>query len=137
MAGQDGQSLGQLVGSATKDLSSLLKGEVALAKTELKQSATAAGKGAGMFGAAGFFGYVAFLMLSVAAALGIAAAGLHPAIAFVIVGAAYLVLAGILALIGKRSVSKAGPPAKTIESVQQAKGLMKRQRDDQEPAVPQ
>lgn len=134
MPGPDEQSLGQLVASASRDLSELLRGELALAKTELKESAVAAGKGAGMFGAAGFFGYVAFLLLSVAAALGIAAAGLHPALGFVIVGAAYLLIAAILALVGKRSVSRAGPPTRTIESVQETKSLLQRPHDREEPS---
>ena len=122
----DGPSLGQLVASASRDLSALVRGEIALAKAELKESVAAAGKGAGMFGAAGFLAYVAFLMLSVAAALGLWAAGLHPAFGFLIVAGVYLVIAAILAYVGKRSVGKAGPPARTIHSIEEAKAMVSR-----------
>ena len=48
------KSLGELVATATRDLSLLLHQEVELAKAELKQDISAAGKGAGLFGGAGF-----------------------------------------------------------------------------------
>ncbi|MET9023853.1 phage holin family protein [Actinopolymorpha sp. NPDC004070] len=120
----DERSLGQLVADASRDLSTLLRGEIELAKVELKESATAAGKGAGMFGGAAFFGYVAFLMLSIAAGYGLVAAGLHPAIAFVVVGVVYLIIAGILALIGKRNMKKAGPPERTKRSIDETKTML-------------
>ena len=123
---EDHRSLGQLVASASRDLSALMRGEIELAKAELKESAVAAGKGAGMFGAAAFLAYVAFLMLSIAAGYGLVAAGLHPAVAFVIVGGVYLLVAAIIGYIGTRSVRKAGPPARTKQSIEEAKALVGR-----------
>jgi len=122
----DNRSLGQLLASASQDMTALVKGEIALAKAELKESAVAAGKGAGMFGAAAFLAYVAFLMLSIAAGYGLVAAGLHPAIAFVVVGVVYLVVAGIIGYVGMRSVRKAGPPERTKHSIDEAKALVGR-----------
>jgi putative superfamily III holin-X len=122
----DNRSLGQLVASASRDMSALLRDEIELAKAELKESAVAAGKGAGMFGAAAFLAYVAFLMLSIAAGYGLVAAGLHPAIAFLIVGGVYLLVAGIVGYVGTRSVRKAGPPARTKQSIEEAKALVGR-----------
>jgi hypothetical protein len=130
MPDQDEQSLGQLVANASRDLSALIRGEIELAKAELKESAAAAGKGAGMFGGAGFFVYLAVILLSVAAALGIAALGLHPALGFLIVAGVYLLIAGVLGLIGVRSVKKAGPPERTKRSIGEAKALMKRDDHD-------
>ena len=43
-------SLGDLLGEVTRDMSTLMRQEVELAKVELKQSATRAGKGAGASG---------------------------------------------------------------------------------------
>jgi hypothetical protein len=126
MPEQDEQSLGQLVANASRDLSALVRGEIELAKAELKESVTAAGKGAGMFGAAGFLVYLAVLMLSVAAALGIWALGLHPAWGFLIVAGFYLLVAAILALVGMQNVKKAGPPERTMRSIEEAKALMNR-----------
>lgn len=122
----DHRSLGQLVASASRDLSALVRDEIELAKTELKESVLAVGKGAGMFGAAAFLAYVAFLMLSIAAGYGLVAAGLHPALAFLIVGGVYLLVAGIVGYVGMRSVRKAGPPARTKQSIEEAKALVGR-----------
>ena len=111
------RSLGDLVASATKDLSVLVQQEVALAKTELKKEAVAAGKGAGMFGGAGLTGLFALIFLSIAAAYGIAWLGLPLGWGFFIVGMLYLIVAAVLALLGKKQISKVGPPTKTIATV--------------------
>lgn len=112
----DEQSLGELVASATSNLSSLMRQEVELAKVEIKRDVTAAAKGAGMLGGAGVAGLYAlgFLSVGLAYALG----ELVPLGAgFAIVGGLYLLAAAVLALAGKSSVSKVGAPEKTIETV--------------------
>jgi hypothetical protein len=65
-------SVGELIGNISNDLSTLFRQEVELAKVELKQEASKAGKAAGMLGGAGFAGYMTVLLLSLAlvAALG-------------------------------------------------------------------
>jgi hypothetical protein len=62
----DGTSVGALIGEVTKDLSVLMRQELELAKVELKTEAKKAGQGAGMFGAAGFAGYMVLMFLSIA-----------------------------------------------------------------------
>ena len=59
-------SLGQLLSEVTSDLSTLLRQEVELAKAEVRQEATKAGKAAGMLGAAAFAGYLVLVLLSFA-----------------------------------------------------------------------
>jgi hypothetical protein len=54
------------MGEVTRDLSTLVRQEVELAKAELKQEATKAGKAAGMYGGAGFAGYMVLLFASIA-----------------------------------------------------------------------
>ena len=49
----DKQSLGTLVSGVTEDLSALVRGEIELAKTELRDSARTAGKGTGLLVGAG------------------------------------------------------------------------------------
>ncbi|MBK5305520.1 MAG: phage holin family protein [Frankiaceae bacterium] len=110
-------SLGELVATATRDLSSLMRQEVELAKVEIKRDVMAAGKGAGMFGGAGFAGLFALLFLSISAAYGIEYLGVPLGCAFFAVGVIYLAAAGVLALTGKKSLSKMGPPEKTIETL--------------------
>lgn len=110
------RSLGELVQIATKDLSLLVSQEIALAKAEIKRDVTAAGKGAGLFGGAGFTGLFALLFLSIALAFAIG----KPTtlgVGFLIVGLLYLVAAAVLALTGKKQLSHVGPPEKTIETL--------------------
>ena len=111
------KSLGELVATATKDLSVLVQQEVALAKTEIKKEVAAAGKGAGMFGGAGLTGLFALIFLSISLAYAISWFGIGLGWGFFIVGMLYLVVAGVLALLGKKQISKVGPPAKTIATV--------------------
>jgi hypothetical protein len=59
-------SLGDLLGEVTRDMSTLMRQEVELAKVELRQSATRAGKGAGMLAGAGVAGHFVLLFLSLA-----------------------------------------------------------------------
>ena len=110
-------SLGELVSTATRDLSALIRTEVQLAKVEIKREVTAAGKGAGLFGGAGFAGLFALIFLSIAAAYGISWLGIGLGWGFFIVGMLYLVAAAVLALTGKKKISEVGAPEKTIETV--------------------
>jgi hypothetical protein len=113
-------TLGQLVASASRDLSLLVRSEIELAKAELRVDVRNAIKGGGMFGAAAFLSLLAVILLSIAAAYGLTALGLHPGFAFLIVAAAYLLIAGILALIGRRAVKKVGPPKRTIRTTKES-----------------
>ena len=115
---QEDKSLGELVASATKDLSALVKGEVALAKAEIRQEVKAAAKGGAMFGAAGFAGYFALVFVSVAAAFAIGVP-LTLGWGFFIVGALYGLVAGLLALKGKKSMSAMGKPERTIRQAKE------------------
>jgi hypothetical protein len=114
---QGEKSLGELVAIATKDLSVLVSQEVALAKAELKKEVAHAGKGAGMLGAAGFLGLFALIFLSIALAYAISWFGIGLGWGFFIVGMLYLVVGAVLALLGKKQLSKVGPPEKTIATV--------------------
>jgi hypothetical protein len=117
-AADNDQSLGELVSSATRDLSLLVHKEIELAKTEIAAEVKRAGIGAGFLGGAGFVGVFTLLFLSVAAALGIAAGADIPVWSgFLIVGAAYGMLAGLLGLLGISKFSKLGPPRRTIRTV--------------------
>jgi uncharacterized membrane protein YqjE len=79
------KSLGDLVSELTSEFSALVSSHVALAKAELKQDIRDAGKAGGMFGGAGMAALIALLMLSSAAAWGLAEV-MEPGWAFLIVG---------------------------------------------------
>lgn len=109
-------SLGELVATASQELSELLRKEVQLAKLEITQEVVRAGKGAGMLGAAGVAAALAGLLLNIALAFALGeAVGLGWG--FALLGAVYLAAAGALALTGKKGLSRLGPPTQTIRSV--------------------
>lgn len=111
------KTLGELVATATRDLSLLVRQEVGLAKAEIKQDVAAAGKGAGLFGGAGLAAALGLLLVSISAAYGISWLGVPLGCAFFAVGALYLLTAGILVITGRKSLGQVGPPERTIESV--------------------
>lgn len=119
------RTVGQLVAEATKDISEIVRAEVALAKAELAVSAKNGAIAGGLFGAAGYLGLLASILLTVAAAYGIAALGLAPGWAFLIVAVVLLLIAGLLALVGKSRVSKVGPPERAIRSTKETIAAVK------------
>ncbi len=128
MADEAQQSLGELFSTASKDLSTLVRSEVALAKAELKNDAKHAATGGAMFGVAGFLGFLASILLSFAAVYGLVAAGLNTALSFLVVAVVYLVLAGILALVGKKQVSKANGAPVTARTAKATAAWAKKPR---------
>ncbi|HEX6516437.1 MAG TPA: phage holin family protein [Nocardioidaceae bacterium] len=122
----DDPTIGRLVADASRDLSSLIHDEIALAKSELKVSMKAGGTGAGLFAVAGFLSVLAVIMLSIAIAFFINMAGLGLAWCFLIVFGGYLLLAGMLAFGGIRKVRKVRAPQRAIHQAQEAKHLLQR-----------
>ena len=101
----DNASLGELLGDVTRDLSTLMRQEVELAKAELKQSATKAGKGGGMLAGAGVAGHFVLLFLSLA--LMFALGALMPlGWAAVIVAVIWAIIAAVLASIGRKNLKQ-------------------------------
>ena len=72
------------------------------------------GIGGGLFGAAGYFGICALSILYFAAAFGLVALGLPYPLAFLIVGVALLLIAGVCAGVGYMMIKKIKPPERTI-----------------------
>ncbi|TNB66749.1 phage holin family protein [Arthrobacter sp. BB-1] len=101
----DNASLGELLGDVTRDLSTLMRQEVELAKAELKQSATKAGKGSGMLGGAGVAGHFVLVFLSLA--LMFALGALMPlGWAAVIVAVIWGIIAAVLASMGRKELKQ-------------------------------
>ncbi|WP_436787880.1 phage holin family protein [Yinghuangia sp. YIM S10712] len=119
------RSLGELFSDATRDMSTLVRNEIELAKSELKINAMHAVKGSGALIVAGALAFFAFPFLSVAIAYGIHALGLGLGWSFLIVGGAYLLLAGLLALIGIVFFKKVRPPQRTIRTTQETVTTLK------------
>ena len=119
-------TLGQLVASASRDVSSIVRGEIELAKTEILTGAQSAGKGVGMFVGAGLFGLYALGFLLTALAWGLVALGLSAWLGFLIVAVLLLILAGILAVICRSALKKANMrPQAAIDSTQKTIAALK------------
>ena len=111
--------LGELVQDLSRQTSTLIRQEMRLAQAELTEKGRHASKGAGMFGGAGLVALYGVGALVAAAILGLATV-LEPWIAAAAIGVLLLVIAGILALTGKKELDEAGPPKpeQAMESVQ-------------------
>ncbi len=118
------QTVGQLVAAASRDLSTLIHSEIELAKAELRADAKAAGRGGAMLGIAGFLGVLVVILLSIAAAFGLVALGLHEAVAFLIVAVVYLLVAGALAFVGIKAVKTVKPPERSIRAAKETASLV-------------
>ena len=116
-------SISDLVKDASAQVSSLVRSEVELAKTEIATSAKKAGIGVGLFGAAAIIlAYSSFfLFFTIAEALD---TFLPRWLAFLIVFLFMLLLVIILALVGVKQVKGVKKPEKTIESVSELKTVI-------------
>jgi VIT1/CCC1 family predicted Fe2+/Mn2+ transporter len=120
--------MGEVAAALTRDLSLLVRQELDLAKTEMRQKGKVALPGLGMMGAAGavalFAGgaLTAFLIL-------VLSLFLDDWLAALITGAGLAGLAAALALAGKERVEEMGTPLpeQTIETVKEDAAWMKEQ----------
>lgn len=121
-------SVGDLISDIANDLSTLVRQETELAKAELKQSATRAGKGAGMLGGAGLAGYFVLLFLSVALwwlighYLGLGWSAL-------IVAGVWAIIAAVLASMGRTELKHVQGVPRTVETAKQIPDAMKGNED--------
>jgi len=120
----DRPSIGTLLSDVSRDLSELMRQEVELAKAEARQSATRAGKGAGMLAGAATAGHFALLFLSVAAwwALGNSIGRGWSAL---VVTAVWLIIAAVLGLMGKKEVASVRGLDRTTETVKKIPSAIK------------
>ena len=120
-------SIGDLVQSAMADVSTLVRGEVELAKTEISKSAKKAGISVGLFAAAGVLLAFAGIYFFVAIAE-LLAEWLPRWAAFGIVFLALAAVAGLAALVGLRLIKKIDKPERTLESLRELPDVMHREQ---------
>jgi hypothetical protein len=118
-------SLGELVGAISRDLSTLMRQEIELAKTELKQEAVKTGKGAGMLGGAGFAGYMVLLFGSIAVWWGLSNV-MDQGWAALIVTALWALVGAVLFVSGRGQLRAVHPkPERTVDTLQQLPDALK------------
>ncbi|MCU1554426.1 MAG: hypothetical protein JWM13_1912 [Arthrobacter sp.] len=117
-------SLGELLGDVTRDMSTLMRQEVELAKVELKQSATRAGKGGGMLAGAGVAGHFVLVFLSVAlwwALGGLMGHGWSAVVVAILWG----IIAAVLASKGRKELKAIKGLPRTAETLQEIPPTLK------------
>jgi hypothetical protein len=122
-------SLGDLLGEVTRDLSTLMRQEIELAKAELSQSAKQAGKGAGLLGGAGYAGLMAVFFLSVALWWGLGHL-IDNGWSAVVVAVIWGIIALILYLVGKKEMKAVKGAPRTVESIKQVPDAIKRNEEN-------
>lgn len=119
------QSLADLVGSLSENVSRLMRQEVDLARTEIRQEAATAGKGAGMLAAAGAIGLVVLILLSLALARALSEV-MDLGWAYLVVAAVWAVVGGVLASSGRSTLKRANPtPQRTVATVREIPDSLK------------
>lgn len=121
-------SIGQLVSDASTHLSTLIHGELELAKLELKSSVKNAGVGIGLFLGAAVVLVFSLTFGFIALAEGIAALGVSRWLAFLIVFAFLLIVVGLFAFLGIRKVKRVKAPEKTIRTTRETVDYLKKSR---------
>ena len=121
-------TIGRLVGDATRDISTLITKEIQLVKSELKVSVKTSGIGIALVAAAAFLMLMVLVLLSITVAYFIHWGGDGLALhwAFLIVTGFYLVVGGLLALVGVKKIKKAKAPERAIRQAKATAGLVKR-----------
>jgi hypothetical protein len=118
-------SVGELIGEVTRDLSTLMRQELDLAKAEVKQEAVKTGRAAGMLGAAGFAGYMVLLFLSVALWWALANV-MDQGWAALVVAGLWAVIGAVLFVNGRRQLRAVHPkPERTAETLKEIPDALK------------
>ena len=127
----DGQSLGDLVALAAKDVSQLIRYEIDLAKTELKGDVRRIGLAGALGGVAAFVACLVLVLLSIALAFGLIALGIWAWAAFLIVSGAYVLFAVLVLGIAYLRVRRLSGLSKTRKTV--TEGLEMLRQENQHP----
>jgi uncharacterized membrane protein YqjE len=119
-------SLPELLSRLSSDFGELVSTQVELAKVEIKEEIAQAGKGAGLLGGGAFVAYLAVILLSFAAAWGLAEI-MPEGFAFLIVGAVYAVVAIVLLRTGREQMRSVQAVPETTETLKEDVQWAKRQ----------
>ena len=124
----DDVSLGERLSNVTRDLSTLMRQEVALAKAEASESASRAGKGIGMLAGAAVAGFFVLMFLSISLwrALGNEIGYGWSAL---VVAVIWAIIAAILAVVGKKALDKVRGVPQTTDSLGKIPNALKGQEE--------
>jgi uncharacterized membrane protein YqjE len=109
-------TLGALVAEASASMSAIVRGEVELAKLELKSSVKNGGVGIGLFAAAAVLLVFSLTFGLIALAEGLIAIGLYRWLGYLVVFGLLLVIIALLVFVGIKKVKRVRAPRQTIDS---------------------
>lgn len=112
------ESLGEMFSRLSTDLSTLVRQEIQLAKAEATQSAKQAGAGIGMLVGAALGAIMLLLFLSTALMWALGSV-MHLGWAALIVAAVWAIIAGILAMVGKKKLEEIEGIPKTQQTAEE------------------
>ena len=122
-------SLGDLIAEVSRDISTLMRQEIELAKAELKRTAKQTGRGAGFYGGAGIAGFFTLLFLSIAFWWGLGYL-IGNAWSAVIVAAGWGIVAAVLYFTGKKEFDEVEGMPQTVETVKEIPDALKRNEEN-------
>lgn len=125
----DGRSLGEMLSAVTTNISTLMQQEVALAKAELTQTGTRAGKGIGMFAGAAVAGLLFLVFLSVSAWWGLGQF-IENQWSALIVAVIWAIVAGVLAMVGKKEFERIRGIPQTTDTLGKIPNALKGQEEE-------
>lgn len=118
-------SVGELLGNVSRDLSTLMRQELELAKAEVRTEAVKAGKGAGMMTGSAMAGWMCVLFVSIALWWGLANV-MDEGLAALIVAVLWGIAAAVLFATGRRTLRAMNPtPERTVDTVKQVPEALK------------
>ena len=111
------RSLSELLSDVTTEIATLFRKEVELAKAETSEQVSRAAKAGGMLGAAAVIGFLDLILFSFAAAWALSEV-VPEGVAFLIVAVVFAIVAGVLAMAGKKRLASVNPmPNQTVQTL--------------------
>ena len=111
------RSLSELLSDVTTEVATLFRKEVELAKAETTEQVSRAAKAGGMLGAAAVIGLIDLILFSFALAWALSEV-VPEGVAFAIVGVVFAIVAGVLAMAGKKRLANVNPvPNQTVQTL--------------------
>jgi ABC-type multidrug transport system fused ATPase/permease subunit len=122
----DKQTLGTLISGVTEDMSKLVRGEIELVKTEIRETARTAGQGTGLLVGAGVFAFLGLVFLLLTLAWVLVELGLPTWAGFGIVTLLVILTAVVMGLVGRKQLETVKGPERAQASMEKTKALFSR-----------
>jgi len=125
-APDDNRSLGELFGDLGRQVGTLVRQEVDLAKVELSQKASQTGRNVASLAVGGLIAYAGLLIVLMGIAFLLVQVGLDASIAFLIVGIIVLAIGGFLVWRGMQQMREMDlAPRQTVETMKENVEMIK------------